>query len=57
MRAVWYEAGACLGIPAMTAHWCVFSHGPVRSQTVLATGGAGAVGHHAVQLAKWGGGS
>jgi NADPH:quinone reductase len=50
-----FEAGACLGIPAMTAHWCVFGHGPVRDHTVLVTGGAGAVGHYAVQLAKWGG--
>ncbi len=50
-----FEAGACLGIPVMTAYWCVLSHGPVRGQTVLVTGGAGAVGHYAVQLAKWGG--
>ena len=49
--ALEFEAGACLGIPAMTAHWSLFSHGPVRGQTVLVTGGAGAVGHYAVQLA------
>ncbi len=50
-----YEAGACLGIPAMTAHRCLFADGPVAGQTVLVTGGAGAVGHYAIQLARWGG--
>ncbi len=50
-----FAAGACLGIPAMTAHQAVFSHGDVRGLTVLVTGGAGAVGHYAVQLAHWGG--
>jgi NADPH2:quinone reductase len=50
-----FVEGACLGIPAMTAHRCVFADGPVAGQTVLVTGGAGAVGHYAVQLARWGG--
>ena len=50
-----YEAGACLGIPAMTAHRCVFADGPIAGQTILVTGGAGAVGHYAIQLARWGG--
>ncbi len=53
--AVPYEAGACFGIPAMTAHRCVFADGPVAGQTILVTGGAGAVGHYAIQLARWGG--
>jgi NADPH2:quinone reductase len=50
-----FEAGACLGIPAMTAEACLFSGGPLQGKTVLVTGGAGAVGHYAIQLAKWAG--
>ncbi len=50
-----FAAGATLGIPCMTAWCCLFGDGPIAGQTVLVTGGAGAVGHHAVQLAKWGG--
>ena len=44
-----------MGIPAMTAHACLFSDGPLEGRTVLVTGGAGAVGHYAIELAKWGG--
>jgi NADPH2:quinone reductase len=50
-----FDAGACLGIPAMTAHRAVFADGPVSGQVILVTGGAGAVGTAAIQLAKWGG--
>jgi len=50
-----FEQGACLGIPCMTAHRCVFMDGPVSGKWLLVTGGAGAVGHYAIQLAKWGG--
>lgn len=50
-----FEAGACLGIPALTACYGVFADGDVTGQTVLVTGGAGAVGHYAIQLARWGG--
>ena len=50
-----YAAGACLGIPALTAHRCVFADGPVEGLDVLVTGGAGAVGAYAVQMAKLGG--
>jgi len=53
--AIDFAAGANMGIPAMTAHRAVFSRGNVRGKTVLVTGGAGAVGHYAVQIAKWGG--
>ena len=35
---------ACLGVPAMTAHRAVFADGSVKGQTILVTGGAGAVG-------------
>jgi NADPH2:quinone reductase len=52
---VGFDAGACLGIPAMTAHRAVFADGPVTGQTVLVSGGAGAVGSAAIQLAAWGG--
>jgi NADPH2:quinone reductase len=47
-----FDLGASLGVPAMTAHYCVFSDGPVNGQTVLVAGGAGAVGHFAIELAK-----
>jgi NADPH:quinone reductase len=50
-----FAQGATLGIPGMTAHGCVFAAGPVQGKTVLITGGAGAVGHYAVQLAAWAG--
>jgi len=47
-----FHTGACLGIPAMTAHRCVFSDGPVCDRIILVTGGAGRVGYYAIQLAK-----
>ncbi|EKU99524.1 Zn-dependent oxidoreductase, NADPH:quinone reductase [Leptolyngbya sp. PCC 7375] len=50
-----FAAGASLGVPAMTAHFSVFSDGPITDKTVLVHGGAGAVGMYAIQLAKWGG--
>lgn len=30
-----FEAGACLGVPAMTAHFLLFSDGPIVGKTVL----------------------
>lgn len=47
-----FEAGACLGIPAMTAHRCLFADGPIDGQDILVTGGAGTVGSYAIQMAK-----
>ena len=52
---VTYDLGATLGIPAMTAHRCLFADGPIDGLTVLVAGGAGAVGHAAVELALRGG--
>jgi len=46
-----YETGAGLGIPAMTAWYCLFADGPLNGRTVLVAGGAGAVGNAAVALA------
>ena len=46
------EAGACLGIPALTALHAVLMAGGVQGQRVLVAGGAGAVGHYAVQFAR-----
>ena len=49
------ELGASLGVPAMTAHRCLFADGSISGQTVLVAGGAGAVGHFAIELARRGG--
>lgn len=46
-----FDAGACLGVPAMTAYTAVLGTGPVAGRTVLVTGGAGGVGYYAVQMA------
>jgi NADPH2:quinone reductase len=37
----------------LTAHRALTANGPVQGKTVLVTGGAGAVGLQAIQLAKW----
>jgi NADPH2:quinone reductase len=59
-----FELGASLGVPAVTAHRAltVSEDGPSRlapgalaGKIVLVAGGAGAVGHAAIQLAKWAG--
>jgi NADPH2:quinone reductase len=47
-----FELGASLGVPAITAHRCLFADGPVAGETILVAGGAGAVGHFAIELAK-----
>lgn len=50
-----FDAGACLGIPAMTACHAALGDGDLAGKTVLVTGGAGAVGHYAIQFARWSG--
>ena len=58
------DLGASLGVPAITAHRCLtvaegfpplLSPGALVGRTILVAGGAGAVGHAAIQLAKWAG--
>lgn len=59
-----FDLGASLGIPALTAHRCLtvsalgsnrLAPGSLAGVTVLVAGGAGAVGHAAIQLARWAG--
>ena len=59
-----FEVGASLGVPAMTAHRALtvaedsprrLRHASLTGSTVLIAGGAGAVGHAAIQLARWAG--
>jgi NADPH:quinone reductase len=47
-----FAAGACLGIPAMTAWHAVALAGAGAGSTVLISGGAGAVSHYAIQFAR-----
>jgi NADPH2:quinone reductase len=50
-----FELGASLGVPALTAWHCLTTDGPVQGLSVLVSGGAGAVGNMAIQLARWAG--
>ncbi len=59
-----YDAGACVGVPAVTAHRALTASedgpsrlgpGALEGVTVLVAGGAGAVGNAAIQLARWSG--
>ena len=59
-----FAVGASLGVPAITAHRALAMHefgpsrlgpGALQGRTVLVQGGAGAVGHAAIQLARWAG--
>jgi NADPH2:quinone reductase len=51
-----FDLGASIGIPAMTAHRCLFADGsPPTGAPVLVHGGAGAVAHAAIELAVWNG--
>jgi NADPH2:quinone reductase len=47
-----FEEGACFGIPAMTAYHAVAVAEAWAGSTILVAGGAGAVGHYAIQFAK-----
>jgi NADPH2:quinone reductase len=47
------ELGAGLGIPAITAHRCLFADGALSGAKILVHGGAGAVGHAAIELGRW----
>ena len=49
---VGFAEGACLGIPAMTAYHAVATAETDSASTVLISGGAGGVGHYAIQFAK-----
>lgn len=50
-----FEAGACLGIPAMTAYHAVSLAPAAKGTTLLVSGGAGAVGQYVIQFAKMAG--
>lgn len=50
-----FEVGASLGIPALTAHRCLFADGDIKGRRILIQGGAGVVGMAAILLAKWAG--
>jgi NADPH2:quinone reductase len=59
-----FDVGASVGIPALTAHRALTAHeggpdrlepGSLRGTVVFVAGGAGAVGHAAIQLAVWAG--
>jgi NADPH2:quinone reductase len=59
-----FDVGASAGIPALTAHRALTAReggpdrlavGALKGVTVLVSGGAGAVGHAAIQLAAWAG--
>ncbi|HEY1545140.1 MAG TPA: NADPH:quinone reductase [Xanthobacteraceae bacterium] len=47
-----FAEGACLGIPAMTAYHAIATAEVDSATTVLIAGGAGGVGHYAIQFAK-----
>ena len=62
--SVGFDVGASLGVPAITAHRALtvaeswpsrLAPGVLDGATVLVAGGAGAVGHAAIQLARWAG--
>lgn len=59
-----FDLGADLGVPALTAHRCLtvaeggptqLAPGALAGRSVLVAGGAGAVGHSTIELARWAG--
>ena len=50
-KSIDFAAGACLGIPGLTAMHAVNLHGDVAGKTLLVIGGASAVGHYITQIA------
>jgi NADPH2:quinone reductase len=63
-ESVSFDLGASIPIPAMTAHRCLtvgvdgpaaLGPGTLEGRAVLVAGGAGAVGHAAIELAVWSG--
>ncbi|MET1082336.1 MAG: NADPH:quinone reductase [Burkholderiales bacterium] len=63
-EGVGFDDGASLGVPAITAHRALtmaeggparLAPGALAGRFVLVSGGAGAVGHAAIQLARWAG--
>jgi NADPH2:quinone reductase len=49
---VGFDAGACLGIPAMTAIHAVILADAIKNMNLLVSGGAGAVSQYVIQFAK-----
>lgn len=47
-----FAEGSVIGIPAITAHRCIFADGDVNGRAVLVAGAAGSVGQYAIQFAK-----
>ena len=48
-----FEHGACLGIPGLTAAQLICMQSNIEEKTIFISGGNGAVGHLAIQLAKY----
>ena len=51
-NGVSFQAGACMGIPGLTALQAVRIAGDVSNKTVLVTGASSAVGHYVTQMLK-----
>ena len=47
-----FALGATLGVPAVTAAYCLLDDGPIDGRDVLVAGGAGGVGRAAIQIGR-----